>query len=257
MIIRDVYTAAHTLLLDSFKTRVIDRKSKTCVFRQTQDVHSSWRRAGDYTVFVAGSFDIFTLNHLRALLQYRVIAGAVKRGIDPETIKSIDDIKVLTDLATDPEIKLMATVDTDKSLSLSKSGKSDKGGASRPVLGWDSRALMLSAQWVPVQTDAPHTQLTDFITIHGEECCLSCGGDTCVNADNGRMALELAPDLAIISRGARRTTTDFIRYKQHELMRDTKVVIFNEEDGHSFIDNLLPDRVISTTSIVKKIKYDG
>lgn len=82
-----------------------------------------WKKQGFRIVFTAGVFDIFTINHLLAIYHYK---------------------EYLIDNA-----KLVISIDTDKRVLQSKGFSAEKGGSIKPILSWNSRALMVTRQYSP------------------------------------------------------------------------------------------------------------
>lgn len=155
-------------------------------------------------------------------------------------------------LAASSEVGLMVTMDTNRALEEGKSRRAEKGGAPKPTLDWQSRAMMLAAQSIPAPDYDHSVNLVDYITRHGPGCCGSCEDGTCVNEDNARMAVALQPDMVVVNIGSRQTIADLSRYKEEGLLPDTHLVEFEEQEG-AYHDVILGGK-ISTTSIINRVR---
>lgn len=207
-----------------------------CVADEVQTIVSEWQANGSFVVGNAGAYDILSVNHVRGLIQARLV-GAVYmlEALGQDPYKSAED---LYSVAGSSDIKLLISLDTNDALQENKSMKESSGGAVRPVLDWNTRALMLSFQVFGCTRN-----LVDFITRHGPQACSFCKKGECLHESKEYSVASTGVDLTVAK-----------DYKQVSLDRysDRKFYIINEEDG-AITDRVLCGQ-ISTSAIIRRIR---
>jgi hypothetical protein len=202
-----------------------------CVSSAAQRQVVGWQETGSFVVANAGGYDMFGLNHLRGLIQARIIGAAYKLGEN-----SLDSPSDVYDLAASDEIKMIVSVDTNQAIHNGKSFRSESGSIERPVLDWDTRARMIA-----LQAFGSSCNLVDFITRHGPQACSICNGG-CVHEKRTYSVASTGADLTVVKSISEQT----------QLHPDSLFHVIDEADG-AFVDRLLCSR-ISTTALIKYIK---
>lgn len=207
-----------------------------CVADEAQAVVSEWRSDGSFVVGNSGAYDILSVNHVRGLIQARLV-GAIYMlealGQDP-----YESVENLYTAAGSSDIKLLVSLDTNSALQENKSMKESSGGAIRPVLDWDTRALMLSFQAFGCTRN-----LVDFITRHGPQACNFCEEGECLHESKEYSVASTGVDLTV-AKDRKQASLD--RYSDREFY------IINEEDG-AITDRVLCGQ-ISTSAIIRRIR---
>ncbi len=242
---------AHEFMGGDFFDRIISPvEDGECAIEETKKKINAWRELGKFSIFTAGAYDLLQLNHTRGLAQCRALGAMVLLEIDE--IRTEHDQREVHTLATSSRLALMVTMDTNRALKEGKSRRADKGGAPKPTLDWQSRAMMLASQSIPTPDHNHRVNLVDYITRHGPDSCGQCEDGACTNEDNARMAVALQPDMIVVNIGSLRTIEDLSRFKQEGLLPDTHLVEFDEEEG-AYHDAILGGQ-ISTTAIINRIR---
>lgn len=202
---------------EHLESRIIASDSQTCNIDALLNRVEKWKRDGYTIVFTAGVFDIFTINHLLALYHYRLMGGE--------------------------NAKLIVSVDTDERVNNSKSFNKDKGNTIKPILSWQSRALMIAKQ--SFRDNGP---LVDIVIQHGSD---TCSNMRCAHDDNSTIAEKIVPDIIAVTS----TSVDtIIKIKKSTVLNvDTMKVI--EEKDLAYKDPLLGGK-ISTTSIIERVRRE-
>lgn len=195
--------------------QILKSDTTSCNINKAVERVRAWKREGYVVVFTAGVFDIFTLNHLLGLYHYKMLGGK--------------------------KSKLVITIDTDKRVESSKAYKLAKGGSIKPILSWDSRALMVAKQHM-----SNGKKLVDLILQHGSDTC----GGACPHDDNVSIAEMVLPDIVVVTS---ESTYTIEALRQSSLIPDKSIFVINEEDL-SYNDTLLGEK-ISNTAIARRIKY--
>lgn len=239
----DGSVAADTFLEADFTSRFVDN-SESCPFEQSAEVMERWRSAGATTVFMAGTFDILTINHVLALAQCRLLGALAVLSKEGQPI----ELEKVQEVAASDAVRLMVTVDTDTALERSKSRRPDKGNVPKPTMGWQTRAAMVAMQSVPSAEPGQRRQAADFVTVHGPESCKFC--PSCINLSNSDMAAALNPDVVVVSAESTNTINELARHQEQGRLTDTLVVVVGAED-EGFTDPILGG-LVSTTNIIKR-----
>jgi len=197
------------------RDRIIRSDTNYCNINKTISIVDKWKEDGFSVVFTAGVFDIFTINHLLGLYHYKLLYGR--------------------------KTKLIVSIDTDLRVSKSKSFVKSKGNTIKPILSWNSRALMVAKQSMEGCQN-----LVDLILQHGRD---TCGGISCSHDDNVNIAESIIPDAIIV------TSTSIETIKMLETsskIEKSKIFVINENDL-TYYDDLLGEK-ISNTAIIQRIK---
>lgn len=241
---------ARELMMHDFAERALSSDRESCTLEKAERQMRTWKELGKYAVFTAGAYDLLSINHVRGLVQCRMIGAMSLLGMG--SVNSEGDFLRMHELASSDRIRLMLSVDTNRALAESKSRRPEKGNAPKPTLDWETRAVMLSAQSMPLPGYDQRRALVDYITKHGPDCCDICLPGTCVNEDDARMVVSLQPDLVVVNTGSRQTIADLTRYKTEGQLPATELVTIDESEG-AFSDPIL-QTTVSTTSIISRIR---
>lgn len=204
-----------------------------CTAELTRDRVIKWQELGAFVVANAGAYDVLGLNHIRGLIQARIIGAAYRIG-------SLEDLNAVYDLAVSDEIRLLVSLDTNEAIEENKSFKKENGGSARPLLDWETRAKMLALQAISGKHD-----LVDFITKHGPSACNFCDNESCCHSYKTYNIASSGADLTIIK------SPNQVAFSRHP---SSRFHVINENDG-AFFDNVL-DSQISTTALVKRARKD-
>ena len=220
----------NSFIADSIRDRVIDADDG-CIADQTKEKVSEWHRNGSFVVANAGAYDVLGLNHLRGLMQARIIGAAYALG-------STEDLTALYDLASSSALRLLVSLDTNEAISENKSFLEQTGLSVRPILDWQTRSTTLA-----LQSMGGKHNLVDFITKHGPSACTVCGNESCPHSSETYNVASSGADLTIIKVYSPDTFSTYPYSQFH---------VINEQEG-AFFDKVL-DAQISTTALVRRIK---
>jgi len=221
-----------------------------CSFEQAERKMKLWKRQGRFTVFSFGGFDILTPNHIRGLIQSRAIGAMCMLGI--EDVRTEEQYRQVHELAASDEIRLLVSIDTNRTLEEGKSRNPNKGGAPKPTLDWRTRATMVAAQSMPSPGYKQRSNLADFITRQGWECCDSCKSVPCPSEWHTNIISGLEPNLVVVRDDLLSTISYLGERKVGGLLANTEVGLINEHEG-AYTDPVLAD-VISTTAMIRHIR---
>lgn len=196
---------------ESDRSIILPSQDKDCNIREILKVTEKWKNDGYKLVFTAGVFDIFHVNHLLGLYNYKLMGGE--------------------------KSKLIVSVDTDARVRENKSRICEKGGSERPILSWKSRTLMLAKQYFNGD------RLVDLIIQHGYD---TCGGKRCPHDDNVDLAKAINPDVIVVTDTSKDTIS---RIKSDEKLRE-KLKIICEKDL-AYFDKFLNENVSDSAIIRK------
>lgn len=118
-------------------------------------------RQGKHIAIVDGSFDVPQPNHQWYLHHCRLLAAG--HFADKTNIPFASH----RDQASADEVFLIVTLDTDAKLADIKGGRSDKGGAPRPVYPWELRAQYVSNFMTPYGENGSYRPVVDMVTTDG------------------------------------------------------------------------------------------
>lgn len=159
---------------------------KDYVFNPADDPYASlrleqqsraWQQAGSTVVFTSGVYDLLHHDHKGYLLHTKLTGAEThyKRHLK-STEKSWDELTtqerqaISNSFLERGDLRLIVSVDGDLSVASRKGGKTDKGGAPRPITGWETRARSVADVTVPVQDISGNWRrwpLADAVTMHG------------------------------------------------------------------------------------------
>lgn len=209
-----------------------------------------WAVQGKTTVFTSGVYDLLHLDHAGYLLHTKATGAAVhytKEGhIKPwEALSSEDQQRYTAQALGNGALRLIVSVDGDKSVAVRKSGKA---GGPRPIYAWHTRALMVASQTFINPVGNPQQRIlpiADAVTIHGPEDFPA--GDT--HASHLDLVARLQPDAwAIFGE-----STDILEAAPHHPSLGAVALrcINDGADTHYFEDANMGK--MSTTKIVERI----
>lgn len=140
-------------------------------------LRQKWQQEGAITVFTSGVYDLFHMDHAGYLLHTKATGAAIhfERTLQEKSWSelSIDEQTTYTSQALgNRAVRLIVSVDGDKSVAARKGNNPEKGGGTRPIYGWDTRAMMVANQTFIDPLDASHERLlptADAVTIHGPD----------------------------------------------------------------------------------------
>lgn len=221
-----------------------------CSFMQANRVRHRWKEQGSFSIFSFGGFDVLGLNHIRGLVQCRAIGAMCLLGIDE--VRTPEEQRVVHEVAASGMVRLMVSIDTNRTLEEGKSRSPEKGGAPKPTLDWPTRATMVAVQSIPTADYTGRRDLVDFVTRQGWESCDSCGPGDCPNEWHTDIISGTEPDLVIVRDDLPRTIAHIADKKEQGLLAETQVALISEQDG-AYIDAVLGG-TISTTSIIERIR---
>ena len=234
-----------TILEGSINDRIHSLSPDVCTFESAQEEVDRWRSNNDFIVFKAGTFDMLTLNHVLGLVQCRSLGAMAMLGL--ERIESGADRQQVHEIAASESIRLMVTLNTNRSLEQGKSRREEKGGSYKPILDWQTRALMLATQTIPTIQDGLRRGAVDYVTRHGADCCGVCKGGDCINVNNDALAVALRPDLIVLTEW-QREQGEIETFKALGLLPETEFVVIDEAE-HQYHDPLLGGAIKNTTMI--------
>lgn len=225
-------------------------KNSECSFMQAERKMRLWRDQGKFTIFSFGGFDILTPNHIRGLVQARAIGAMCMLGI--QEVRAPEELQAVHKVAASDAVRLMVSIDTNRTLEEGKSRNPEKGGAPKPTLDWHTRASMVAAQSIPAPGYEQRSNLADFVTRQGWECCDACGPNDCTNEWHTDIIAGLEPDLVVVRDDLPRTISYLADRQAEGLLTRTEVALINEQEG-AYYDPVLGD-TISTTAMIRHIR---
>jgi len=247
-----MYNAPATQIMEGdFADRLtLVGENSECSFVQAERKMQLWKEQDKFTVFSFGGFDILTPNHIRGLVQSRAIGAMCMLGIQEVTTEK--EYRQVHEVAASDEIRLMVSIDTNRTLEEGKSRNPDKGGAPKPTLDWRTRATMVASQSIPAPDYGQRSNLADFITRQGWECCDSCKTAACPNEWHTDIISGLQPNLVVVRDDLPKTISYLTERKSVGLLANTEVGLINEQEG-AYTDPVLAD-TISTTAMIRHIR---
>lgn len=138
-----------------------------------------WADRGEVTIFTSGVFDLLHLDHAGYLLHTKAAGASIHftrsnqdSGTQWEHLAPEEQQAYISWALGNQLLRLVVSVDGDKSVAERKSGKPQKGGYVRPVYSWQTRALMVASQAFVDPLDESGELLlptVDAVTIHGSQ----------------------------------------------------------------------------------------
>lgn len=163
------------------------------------EAREQWREQQDIVVFTSGVFDLLHLDHAAYLLHVKA-SGASKHFDRRGYAVQWDDLTTAQQQSytnwalSDGHIKLVVSVDGDKSVAARKGYDPSKGGQQRPIYGWNTRALMVASQsFIDPYPEGKGRLLpiADAVTIHGPDDF----SEDNPHATHFQLVKELQPDV--------------------------------------------------------------
>lgn len=218
----------------SIQDRIVNYSEQTqCTADATIDRVAMWQRAGSFVVANAGGFDSMGLNHLRGLIQARIIGATYKLGEDASPSE-------IYELASSDEIRLLVSVDTNGAIEQNKSFKVQTALAIRPLLDWRTRARTLALQGMGGKRN-----LVDYITKHGPHACPVCENEGCNHSSKTFNIAASGADVVVLKSLNPETVTRYQETSFHEI---------DETEG-AFHDDVLCGQ-ISTSALIRRIQQE-
>lgn len=160
-----------------FKDKIFDPQTDNTATEQLLSRRQDWASRGEVTVFTSGVFDMLHLDHAGYLLHTKAAGASIHFAkTHPESKTTWDGLNSeeqqgYTSWALGNRlVRLIVSVDGDKSVAERKGGKPEKGGAVRPIYSWKTRALMVASQAFVNPLDESGEVLmptVDAVTMHG------------------------------------------------------------------------------------------
>jgi hypothetical protein len=117
-----------------------------------------------FIAIVAGSFDVPHPNHEWYLRDCRL--RAAQQMLESEGIESASQRQLQQAIASD-QLKLIVSIDSDKSIDVRKSGDPSKGGVKRPIYPWSVRAERIAGYTFDDPNDGKIHYVADVVS---KEC---------------------------------------------------------------------------------------
>lgn len=215
-------------------------------------LRNRWADEGATVIYTTGLFDLLHMDHAGYLLHTKAVGAATHfdSTVERDGWEGLTHNERLdyTEWALGSGVlKLIVSVDGDKSASAKKSGKPEKGGGPRPIYSWETRALMVAGLSY-INPISPKNELlptADAVTIHGAHDF----PDSVVHYNHFTVAETLKPDTwAIFGE-----SVDIIE-QAPQIPELGSVALHCIQDGagtHYYEDGFIGK--MSTTNIVKRI----
>jgi len=116
-------TPVNQLLDEDFESRKVSISE--CTYVQSKEKISNWKQMDNFVVANGGTFDILSLNHVRGLVQCRILGAMSIIGINELDHNSTIANEVYK-LATSDELKIIVSIDTNEAVETNKSKKPEK-----------------------------------------------------------------------------------------------------------------------------------
>jgi hypothetical protein len=214
-----------------------------CINDSALKIVAGWKKTGSFVVANAGAFDLLGLNHIRGLIQCRVIGAMSLLGVD-EISNNPELAQTVYETAASEKIKLLVSIDTNRAVEDNKSRNEANGGSVKPIFDWYTRAMMVASQSMPIPNSTLRIPLADHITRHGPGACSAHQEDMCWHEDTGFSLASLDPDLLII-KNVSNIGTSLDQYQVNIALID--------EHFDAFTDPLVGGE-ISSSSTIKRIR---
>lgn len=212
------------------------------------NLRESWRNDQVITVFTSGVFDLLHMDHAGYLLHTKAAGAALhyeEFNLEPwEELSPEEQREYTSDILSQEMIKLVVSVDGDKSVS---NRKAAKGGFQRPVYSWQTRAMMVASQSFvdPRSNESRLLPTVDAVTAHGPDDF----PENSIHSSHFRLVEKLQPDMwAIFGE-----SIDILEGAPNIVSLGNVALrcILDREGTHYFKDGFLSK--ITTTKIVERI----
>lgn len=134
----------------------------------------AWRTIGAITVFTSGVFDMLHPDHAGYLLHTKAVGAAELYRRSETSRKPWEELDAsvqqsFTNIAlSNGSLRLIVSIDGDKSVAIRKGFNPDKGNATRPIYAWQTRAFQVAQQcYISPQGGDKLLPTVDAITTHG------------------------------------------------------------------------------------------
>lgn len=129
------------------------------------------------TVFTTGVFDLHHLDHSGYILHTKLAGAAVHFATHQpsgtwEALSESSQFKYAKQVLSAGKLKLIVSVDGDRSVAVRKGNNPEKGGGTRPIFGWANRALTVAGLSVLDPLDPRQSRrlnVADAVTVHGPD----------------------------------------------------------------------------------------
>jgi len=135
-----------------------------------------WNDTEAVTVFTSGAFDMLHMDHAAYLLHTKATGAPAlfKRmyGKAWGDLPAEWQVRFTTCALSSHRLRLIVSVDGDKSVATKKGNKPEYGNTTRPIYSWRTRALMVASQAYMDPSDKDGVKLlptADAVTIHGPQ----------------------------------------------------------------------------------------
>lgn len=160
-----------------FSDKIFDPTQDETATERLLSLRQEWRSQDLLTVFTSGVFDLLHMDHMAYLLHVKATGAAVqydRQGhrklwdeLEPKQQQDYT-IQALSERA----IRLVVSIDGDKSVAVRKGSKPEKSGIPTPIYGWKTRAMMVAGlSFVDPNNEGGDLLLptVDAVTIHGPQ----------------------------------------------------------------------------------------
>jgi hypothetical protein len=162
-------------------------------------LREKWHKQGSIAVFSSGVFDMLHMDHMAYLLHVKATGAALhyeqQEYQKPWNELTTEKQQEYTNRALGARaIKLIISVDGDKSVTARKGNDPKKNGAPAPIYGWETRAMMVASQsFISPDDDSGDILIptVDAITIHGPQDF----SDDNVHSSHFNLVSQLQPDI--------------------------------------------------------------
>jgi hypothetical protein len=242
-------------LQQRFTDRIFDPLSDPTATDRLVAQHHRWQDMGHTTVFSSGFYDLFHPDHAGYILHTKAAAARLRYeqtiGGEWDRLDPSDQQAYIIETLSAGTINLVTSVASDANALATKSGKTEKGGAIRPVLSWNTRALMVAGQAFVDPLDPRGERLlrtTDAVTMHSGNDAGDFPADN-PHASHIQLAALLQPD-AWVFFGESKQIIDAAPH--HEELASIALFCISDGDGtHYFSDDIIGK--VSTTKITQRI----
>jgi hypothetical protein len=242
-----------TAIQRQFQQKIYNPQTDPDATDKLTATHRAWQSSGAITVFTTGVYDMLHPDHTGYLLHTKAAGAAVHYAIRRyrrswEELNTLEQQIYTRRILGEQQLRLVVSVDGNRSVSERKGGKAEKGGGVRPIYDWQTRALMVASQTFIDPDDMSSERLlptVDAVTIHGPHDLEA----TSPHADMFQLAAVLRPNVWTIFG----ESTDILEevHLRPELGKIALRCIRSGEGTHYYEDPIMGK--MSTTKIVQRI----
>lgn len=138
-------------------------------------VRDSWRDEGAITILTTGVFDMLHLDHAGYLLHTKAAGASLSYEATHleeswQALSQARQLSYVEEALSQQTLRLIVSVDGDRSVAIRKGFNPDKGGGVRPVFAWQTRALTVAGQsFVNPKNQNVLLPTVNAVTIHGPD----------------------------------------------------------------------------------------